>query len=208
MPNRTKTSFIILLLLCFLFISGFVVLAHEVVVEKEDWFDTRVFVFLNDHIDPSLINLFKVFTFFGSIGFIVSAFALVTLWLVLIRRKKDAIAVGITGIITGLLVEIFKLFFQRSRPDIPLLAPLHNYSFPSGHAFSAFIFYSILSLIIWKTRWPNKWKILSIFLLFVFILAIGISRIVLRYHYASDVVGGFCLGGACLAGYLAYKIKR
>jgi undecaprenyl-diphosphatase len=33
---------------------------------------------------------------------------------------------------------------------------------------------------------------------FVFCL-IGISRIVLRYHYASDVIAGFCLALAWLS---------
>jgi undecaprenyl-diphosphatase len=41
-----------------------------------------------------------------------------------------------------------------------------------------------------KTAW--KW-VLSLLLL-LFALSIGISRIILRYHYASDVLAGFCLG--------------
>ncbi len=208
MQRRTDFYFIILVLLSIFFISGFALLAHEVVVEKEDWFDTRVFLFLKDRAGPPLIKFFKQITFFGSTVFIATAFTLITIWLLITKKRKDALAVGFAGIITGLLIEILKRFYERPRPDLPLLKSLSNYSFPSGHSFSAFIFYSMIALIVWRSRWAKKWKILTVFLLIVFILSIGMSRIILRYHYASDVVAGFCLGAACLTGYLAYKLHR
>ncbi len=194
----------ILLILCIIFLSCFGVLAHEVVTENEDWFDTRIFVFLQDYSSTRHIEFFKVISFFGSIGFIVSSFSFITLWLVFAKKKRDALAVGLTGIVTGLLIEGLKFLFHRLRPDKPHLEPLHNFSFPSGHAFSAFIFYSLLSLIIYKSRWSKSWKIVCIGMLYTFIFAIGGSRIILRYHYASDVLAGFLLGAACLFGYLTY----
>ncbi len=208
MEHRTNASFILLLLLCLVSTSGFVVLAYEVVIGEEDWFDSHVFDFLKEHIGHSLIHVSARITFFGSFVFVVSVFAIVILWLVLIKEKKEAIEVAVIAVATVLLVEILKRLFQRSRPNIPLLDPLHNYSFPSGHAFFSFMLFSMLCLIIWKTGWARKWKIFSTLALFAFIIAIGISRIVLRYHYASDVVGGFCLGTSCFSGYLAYKVKQ
>ena len=42
-----------------------------------------------------------------------------------------------------------------------------------------------------KNAWA-KWSI--IFLLILLIIMIGMTRIYLRYHYASDVLAGYCIG--------------
>jgi len=89
---------------------------------------------------------------------------------------------------------ILKNSFRRQRPDLPLLETLKSYSFPSGHAYSSFIFFSILAYILWKAKMKAIWKwTLAVFLI-LFSLAVGVSRVVLRYHYASDVIAGFCIG--------------
>ena len=87
-----------------------------------------------------------------------------------------------------------KLFFQRVRPPDPLIAPLQNFSFPSGHATSAFIFYGLLAYLIWKTDLNRTYKYLIATVLIIFSLLIGFSRVYLRVHYPSDVVAGFCIG--------------
>jgi undecaprenyl-diphosphatase len=67
-------------------------------------------------------------------------------------------------------------------------------SFPSGHAFMSFSFFGLLIYIIYeemKNVWL-KWSL--IFLICCLILSIGLSRIYLRVHYASDVIAGLCMG--------------
>jgi undecaprenyl-diphosphatase len=86
-----------------------------------------------------------------------------------------------------------KEYFHRKRPDLPVIRSLHNYSFPSGHALSSFIFCSVLIYLIWKGGMRNVWKWILSVLLILFSICIGISRIVLRYHYPTDVIAGFCL---------------
>jgi undecaprenyl-diphosphatase len=89
-----------------------------------------------------------------------------------------------------------KELFHRKRPDLPLVRTLDNFSFPSGHALSSFIFCSVLVYLVWKGALKNTWKWILSALLILFSICIGISRIVLRYHYASDVIAGFCLAVA------------
>ena len=43
---------------------GFVLIAHEVVWQKEDWFDTKAFVFFKTHSTPLIIDVFKFFYIF------------------------------------------------------------------------------------------------------------------------------------------------
>ena len=44
-------------------------LEHEMIAEKEDWFDARVFNFLKDYLTPGVLELFRSLTFFGSAPF-------------------------------------------------------------------------------------------------------------------------------------------
>jgi len=187
------------LLFSFLFLVSlilFAILAHEVVGENEDWFDTRAFTFLKGYSTPAVIAFFKLLTFFGSVWFLLSTYCVLIIYLLIRRRRGDAINVAIIAITSTLLMFGLKAFFQRNRPPLPLFDALKNFSFPSGHALSSFIFCGVLIFLIRKTHWGQFWKWVAAILLLLLALLIGISRIVLRYHYASDVVAGFCLGFA------------
>jgi undecaprenyl-diphosphatase len=205
----TTSGFWILALLFLLSIALFVLLAHEVVVEEEDWFDTRAFHFLHSSLPLSLIPVFKAITFFGSSSFLFPA------WLVLIgllfftHRKKEAIDIAVLAISSTLLMYGLKALFARQRPELPLFKELTKYSFPSGHALSSLVFCFTIIWLVWQSAFRTRWKWLFTILLLVFSLAIGVSRIVLRYHYASDVVGGFSLGTAYLLLFfgLRYRIR-
>jgi len=185
------TSF---LFIAALFIFGFI--ADEIVLENEDLFDSRVFHFFKNNTGPRFVQVMRFITFFGSSYFLFPAYTLLISYLLIKRQRQNAIDVLIIALSSTALMFAFKIFFHRHRPDLPLFKALTNYSFPSGHALSSFIFCSVLIFLIRKGNLAAKWKwALSVLLIF-FSIAIGISRIVLRYHYASDVLAGFCLGFA------------
>ena len=110
------------------------------------------------------------------------------------RDKWMTIKIPVIALSNLALMFGLKFFFNRPRPLIPLLKDVPGLSFPSGHAFMSFIFYSFIIYLVYhdvKNR-RAKWGI--IFILAFAILAIGISRIYLRVHYASDVLAGYCFG--------------
>jgi undecaprenyl-diphosphatase len=200
------------LLFSFLFllsITLFAIVAHEVVGENEDWFDTKAFTFLKGYSTPAFIQFFTWLTFFGSIWFLLWAYCILLTYLVIRRQKGDAINVAIIAITSTLMMFGLKAFFERNRPPLPLFGTLNSFSFPSGHALSSFIFCCVLIFLIRKTHWSQFWKWVVASSLILLSLLIGISRIVLRYHYASDVVAGFCLGFAWVifSFYLQRKLK-
>jgi undecaprenyl-diphosphatase len=89
---------------------------------------------------------------------------------------------------------LLKQLFQRKRPLSPLLKAAKGLSFPSGHAIMAVTFYGLLIYILQhtiETEWLN-WTVTI--LIIILIILIGFSRIYLRVHYASDVLGGFIIG--------------
>lgn len=187
---------IIISLLFLASLGIFALLTHEIVFEKEDWFDSRTFTFLKNHSSPGIIFFFKQLTFLGSSYFLFPAYIILIGWLLFKKRKTDAITIAIIAISSTLLMYILKLLIGRVRPDLPLFEPLSTNSFPSGHSLSSFIFCSVIVWLVWKSKWGIKLKWILSGLLLLLAISVGISRIVLRYHYASDVLAGFCMGFA------------
>jgi undecaprenyl-diphosphatase len=177
-----------------LFVFSFV--AHEVVLEHEKRFDSRVFSFFHEHLSQREVGILHFITFFGSHWFLFPAYTILIIVYLLRGHKQDALDIGVIGFTSMVLLFTLKHLFQRTRPDLPLFKAVAGYSFPSGHALSSFIFCAILIHLIRWSKWRPwlKWTV-CIFLL-LFSIAIGISRIVLRVHYPTDVLAGFCLGFA------------
>lgn len=196
------------LFLVALFLFGY--LANEVVLEKKDLFDTAAFRFFEPFATPAMLRFAKGITFFGSSYFFLPAYSLLVLYFLFRRRSAYALDIALVGVSSTLLLRLLKHLFRRQRPEHPVFDALTNYSFPSGHALSSFIFCSVLIYIVWNGKLQKIWKSLLSFLLLLFALCIGISRIVLRYHYASDVAAGFCIGiaWALLSLWLLKKIRR
>lgn len=181
-----------ILFLAAIFFFGF--LAKVVVIGKNDLFDSHVFEFFEGHTSPLLVDVMNVITFFGSRTFLLPAYILLVCLLLWKKEKRLAFDVALIGITADLLKLALKNGFQRQRPEMPLLESLQSYSFPSGHALSSFIFFSAIIYVLWKQENMNRvWKWLIAVLLILFSILIGLSRIILRYHYPSDVIAGFCI---------------
>ena len=189
-----KTLLVSLLFIISFFVFGY--LAHEIVGENETAFDEKAFHFFAGFSSPGFITINRILTFFGASYFSLSAYIILLTILFLSGRKTDGINIAIIAVTSTALMFGLKEFFHRKRPDLPLIRTLDNFSFPSGHALSSFIFCSVLVYLVWKGGLHKAWKWVLSVLLILFSICIGISRIVLRYHYASDVIAGFCLAVA------------
>lgn len=187
-----KSLLVACLFLAFLFVFMFI--ANEAVYENEVSFDKKVMHFLSIHSSATTIEVMRGFTFLGSFYFLLPAYGiLIGLFLI---RKKNAYAINIFIMAASSTMMLFALkqLFHRQRPLLPLIKDISGYSFPSGHALSAFIFCSIVSYVTWKGSLHSVWKWIFILLLQIVSVTIGISRIVLNVHYATDVIASFCLG--------------
>ena len=186
-----KTLLVSLLFIISLFVFGY--LAHEIVGENEKAFDEKVFHFFAAYSTPGFIRINRILTFFGASYFSISAYIILLTILFVSGRKTEGINITIIAVTSSALMFGLKQYFHRKRPGLPVIRTLDNFSFPSGHALTSFIFCSVLVYLVWKGSLSNTWKWILSVLLILFSISIGISRIVLRYHYASDVIAGFCL---------------
>lgn len=117
---------------------------------------------------------------------------------IFIKNKKIAFAIPINLILSTMLNLVLKNIVERPRPIGYRLIDETGYSFPSGHSMISSAFYGLIIYFIWKNVKNAKLKYISCILLALLILLIGISRIYLGVHYASDVIGGFTISIAYL----------
>lgn len=192
-----NNSWKLLLSFLFLLFALFIlfVITDEVVLEKEESVDLFIFQFLRDHIvSGSVTGFMSAVTQFSSTIFIRIIFPLLIVSLLIFKMYRKAIFLFAAGIGGLLLIYGMKIFFQRPRPPYPLLHKEENFSFPSGHATFSFVFYGAMAYFIWLTDLPKMWKYVAMIFLVALSMMIGFSRVYLRVHYPSDVMGGFCLG--------------
>lgn len=90
------------------------------------------------------------------------------------------------------IVYILKNLIQRDRP-LEALYYLSDYSFPSAHATFATIFFMIAIYVAYKHHHRVTYVFATIFSIIMIVL-VGMSRIMLSVHWASDVFAGYILG--------------
>lgn len=194
-----SVELIIVLILFFLAILGFVYLAYEVFHVKKDVIDFRIFDFLSRHVSNVRTDVMVFITFFATHTFLIPANLILIAYFLFIKRHRwYSIKIPVVAIGSVIIMASLKLFFSRPRPLTPLLEAVRGFSFPSGHAMSSVTFYGLLMYIVWHevANKVLKWSLITFFALFI--LAIGFSRIYLRVHYASDVLAGFAMGAIWL----------
>ena len=109
----------------------------------------------------------------------------------------EALGSLIAALLSIGLNVLVKDLIQRPRPAATLvhvLAKLTDYSFPSGHVMFYTGFYGFIVFLAFTLLKPSlKCTLLLAFFGFL-VLLIGVSRIYVGEHWASDVLGAYLLG--------------
>lgn len=120
---------------------------------------------------------------------------------VLLARQQWTLALGWVLALggNGLLNHTLKQVYGRARPlalDGSALAD--GLSFPSGHSSGALVACGMLSYLAQRLL-PPRWHLPVLLAAIGLPLTVGASRVLLRVHFASDVLAGFASGLAWLA---------
>jgi len=145
---------------------------------------------------PALDGVAKVITGLGDHGIMWAA---TTLWRARHsgpERARAVRALSIAGIESTIVNRTLKAVVGRTRPDpgglelsaagVPVRTPTSS-SFPSGHTLAAFCAVTVMS-----QRGDRGGNVL----LYSAATLVGVSRLHLRAHHASDVIGGAAIGTA------------
>lgn len=160
-------------------------------------FDHFIYSNVASFITPKFTNFMKVVTFFGSGEFLTTAaFVLFILIYVLYKKEKSTFQASMLVLnltLSAILNTGIKYIIHRDRPNILRLIQIDGLSYPSGHSMISMCFYGLIIYLV-ITYFKPRAKYIIIPVLALLILTIGLSRIYLGVHYASDVLGGFTLG--------------
>lgn len=129
----------------------------------------------------------------------VTIVAFCAVLLVLPNRKQYGVPLSLAALGGLAFYKPMKHIFLRARPDAALhLVEQGGFSFPSGHSVTSVIFYG-LSIYLLSKHCKNQRlrKVLTVICGFL-ALSIGPSRIYVGVHWPTDVLAGWCIGGAVL----------
>lgn len=183
MKNKKYWISIIVLLLIFI-INTILVIGG-----KTTGFDNFIYKMVRSLECGFLDKYFMFITKFGNVSVVIG---IVSILIVLFRNRYGIMCFLVSFCSAG-TNKIIKHIIKRKRPNVLKLIKQGGYSYPSGHSMISVMLYGYLLYLAFtkiKTR-ILKWSCSII--LFIFILSIGISRIYVGVHYASDVLGGFTL---------------
>jgi len=151
--------------------------------------------------EPRVKFLMEVLTTLGS-GWALIPLSLATfLWL---RHRGRSIAKFVPLMVLGAYVAfaLSKWIVGRPRPR------MSGYGFPSAHTFGSVVFFGGLIYLLWTSDFGRATRWTGTIGLVLLIVGIAFSRLYLRSHWLSDVVGGVAGGAAYLVFFLLAVDRR
>jgi undecaprenyl-diphosphatase len=183
---------LLLAIVCLLLTLAFVKFGSEVAERETFTFDHAIRDWVLAHRSPAAVEFFRVVTWLGS-SIVLAPATVVVGWLV--ARKgawRRPLLLAVAPAVFGLIVYYLKHRYQISRPAAGAAFDL-GFSFPSGHASISMAAYVVLGYVLGHEHLAPRFVLpLGI----VIAILVGVSRVYLDVHWASDVIGGWAIGGA------------
>jgi membrane-associated phospholipid phosphatase len=143
------------------------------------------------------VDAAKILTDIGSLPVVIAAALATVAWAALRRRWIDATALVAGVVLSIVLVHVTKAAYDRARPVGGLVhADLSAY--PSGHTAYAVTLVACATVLVRAgTGWAVRFAAVTVAA--VLVVVVGATRVYLRVHHLTDVIGGAALGVAIWA---------
>jgi undecaprenyl-diphosphatase len=145
----------------------------------------------------SVVDIAKVVTNLAALPVVAVATAATSALLVWHRRRPEALTLVVGFVLVVVAVHVAKAAIDRPRPLMPLVHT-DGQSYPSGHAAYSVAYVAVAVALARGVPWlAGRFAIVT----FAIVLAavLGLSRVYLRAHFLSDVIGGWGLAAAIFA---------
>lgn len=183
----------------------FLKLGGEVVEGDTHGFDTRLLhgvqALRAEH--PWLAESMRDLSGLGS-TIALTLFTVATVgYLALVRARTTAALVAISVGMGSVFVILLKHAFGRLRPDTAFSeVVVSGLSFPSGHTSMSAIVFLTLGALIASTRSRLRERTYILAAASLLTLLVGVSRVALGVHWATDMLGGWAFGAAWAMAWL------
>ncbi len=190
-------KFMLIAALALILVYGFIHLASEVGEGDTSQFDQAVLL-VAQSVRASHAWVAEVMRDLSGLGSTV-VLSLITLstvsYLAMFHRMRTALLLACAVVSGTLLVSLFKVNFARTRPEARYAEFVVNgWSFPSGHASMSAVVFLTLGTLIASARSDRVERRFILLLAAMMTVLVGVSRVVLGVHYATDVLGGWIFG--------------
>jgi membrane-associated phospholipid phosphatase len=183
-------------LLCLLVLAT---LAGQVLLHgRVPGWDDAVSLHYAQHRAPALTEFMVWVSRLHQTVVVLAATAAIALWVALRSSRKAARPLLIVP--AGMVLNVvLKDSVQRPRPHWEhALVSLPTWSFPSGHALAATVFYGSLCVLVFAQGRSRAARAAVVVLALVMVPLVCFSRVYLGAHYPSDVVAGVAEGTLCV----------
>lgn len=166
-------------------------------------FDRELVAFAGQHRVEPLTSAMRAVTWLGSVV-VLGPLVIVLASSLVVRAHDRVLALLVVGGFAGAVALnwVAKVVADRMRPPaVSGFGPYAGSSFPSGHSTQVVVGLGIAALVmtvLLGDRRPWLWPGATLL-----VLLVGASRVYLGAHWATDVLGGFALGGTWLSLLLA-----
>jgi undecaprenyl-diphosphatase len=126
--------------------------------------------------------------------------------LYLLKLRWESLITGLAGTVSALLGTLAKLVIGRPRPSddlVEVLRDLPGFGFPSGHVVFYTGFFGFLWFLAYTLLPAGPLRSVLLVLLGGLVALVGLSRVYLGVHWASDAIGGYLLGSLALLAFVA-----
>ena len=162
--------------------------------------------FVISHRSPWLDHVFRWISFFGSTPVVLLGG--LTVAIVAWRRCRMVAALVVVATLARPLMEFtLKESIERQRPSMHRLVNGEGYSFPSGHVLAAAALWAMLPVVLSLYVHSRRVWWIAASGAVTAVGLIGMSRIYLGVHWASDVIAGM-LAASLLLSALDFGFRR
>ncbi len=191
MPMRRASVPWLLVVVAVTAVAVFVALTIAVTGSSSLALDSRAFEIADDLRAPWLDDAARVVTKLGLIAIVGSAVLVGAVLLIKHRDRARAAALVVGAALAWISVWIVKSVVDRARPPDPLVHT-SGQSYPSAHAANS-VGWLALAIALTVAIPTRGGRIAAITVGALLAALVGLSRIYLRAHYASDVLAGEAL---------------
>ncbi len=209
-PDRRVRRWLTLAVAAFALV-GFAGLAREMMEAETQHWDTAALHLAQQWraTHPLVEAVMRELSSLGSTPMMTLFTVLAAAYLCCVGRPARAAAVTLAMTSGALAVTALKATFGRARPD-PAFAALvqDGLSFPSGHASMSALFYLTVGVLVAQRHERLRVRAFLMAVAAFMTVLVGVTRVMLGVHWASDVLAGWAFGTGwaalwfCIASHL------